>query len=185
MFLVHAFKRFKDQGGSGLRQSIMRRSSRIFRRTNVTELPLPSMTSNPLYEDCFMLRENLIPRKRIEIQCKVASGQFGTVFKGILKPLYNDEEDIEVAIKAPKVSMLNSDTLNDFYTEANTAIKFDNENVLKCFGMSDGPKELPYLLFEFMHFGDLAKILANQRSYSNNCIYDKKLPILTQVRVIT
>ena len=57
-------------------------------------------------------------------------------FLGILK--CEDGESIEIAIKAPKVSTLSQDSLNDFYEEANTAITFMHENVLKCLGISDG-----------------------------------------------
>ena len=47
------------------------------------------------------------------VKHQLASGQFGKVFKGILRPENpEDEEDwIEVAIKAPKVSILNSQSL--------------------------------------------------------------------------
>ena len=30
------------------------------------------------------------------------------------------------------------DSIRDFYTEAQTALQFDHENVLKCFGLSHG-----------------------------------------------
>ena len=30
------------------------------------------------------------------------------------------------------------DSIRDFYTEAQTALQFDHENVLKCFGISHG-----------------------------------------------
>ena len=106
----------------------------------------------------------------------MASGQFGKVFKGVLKS--NDgSEDIEVAIKAPKVNLISSDSVNDFYREANTAVSFDHINVLKCLGMSEEPKELPYLVVEFMHFGDLATILASNRVNGQS----EKAPLLTQV----
>ena len=106
----------------------------------------------------------------------MASGQFGKVFKGVLKS--NDGfEDIEIAIKAPKVNLISSDSVNDFYREANTAVSFDHINVLKCLGMSEEPKELPYLIFEFMHFGDLATILASNRVRGQS----QKAPLLTQV----
>ena len=106
----------------------------------------------------------------------VTLGQFGKVFKGVLKS--NDGfEDTEIAIKAPKVNLISSDSVNDFYREANTAVSFDHINVLKCLGMSEEPKELPYLIFEFMHFGDLATILASNRVNGQS----EKAPLLTQV----
>ena len=44
--------------------------------------------------------------------------------------------------------------------------------------MSDGPKELPLLVFEYMHFGDLATILASNRVNGQS----EKAPLLTQVK---
>ena len=44
----------------------------------------------------------------------------------------------EVAIKAPKVSTLNSGAIEDFFREAKTAINFKHENILKCLGISFG-----------------------------------------------
>ena len=99
---------------------------------------------------------------------------------GVLKS-DEDTTETDVAVKAPKVSMIHAASLNDFYQEANTAISFDHPNVLKCLGMSDGPKELPFLLFEFMHFGDLATILAQNRNKLSNGNIAGKDPILTQV----
>ena len=110
-----------------------------------------------------------------EFKHEIASGQFGKVFKGVLKS--NDGSETEVAIKAPKVNLISSDSVNDFYREANTAVTFDHINVLKCLGMSEEPKELPYLIFEFMHFGDLATILASNRVNGQS----EKVPLLTQV----
>ncbi len=147
-------------------------------------LYLDTLKLNPLYEEFSKLHENLIARHLIEIKCEIASGQFGKVFKGLLRSEERPEETVEVAIKAPKIKLLNPESLNDFYQEANTAISFDHENVLKCLGMSDEPKELPYLLFEYMRYGDLATILANHRASANGCIHDKNLPILQQVRIL-
>lgn len=144
------------------------------------------MRLNPLYAELTKLNEHMIDRNRIEIKHQLASGHFGKVFKGILKPENPDDDDdeedgIEVAIKAPRVSMLNPESLNDFYQEANTAIAFHHDNVLRCLGMSDEPKKLPYLIFEYMHYGDLATILANHRASTSGCIHNKQLPILTNV----
>ena len=75
------------------------------------------------------------------------------------------------------MNLISSESVTDFYREANTAVSFDHINVVKCFGMSDGPKELPYLVYEYMHFGDLATILASNRANGNS----EKIPLLGQV----
>ena len=94
---------------------------------------------------------------------------------GVLKS--NDGLETDVAIKAPKVNLISTESVTDFYREANTAVSFDHINVVKCFGMSDGPKELPYLVYEYMHFGDLATILASNRANGNS----EKMPLLGKV----
>ena len=38
-------------------------------------------------------------------------------------------------------------------------MNFDHENILSCLGISTESLEAPYLIFEFMKFGDLATIL--------------------------
>ena len=133
---------------------------------------------NPLYDEFSLLQTKLLPRSQIEVKYELASGQFGKVFKGVLKS--NDgRTETEVAIKAPKVNLINSESVSDFYREANTAVSFDHKNVLKCLGMSDGPKELPYLVFEYMHFGDLSTILASNRLKSER--QNDKTLLLQQV----
>ena len=44
----------------------------------------------------------------------------------------------EIAIKIPKLTPSSPESIQDFYQEANTALKLDNENVLKCHGISFG-----------------------------------------------
>ena len=112
----------------------------------------------------------------------------------------------EVAIKAPKVSTLNSGAIEDFFREAKTAINFKHENILKCLGISfgntfsshteekefsfnckwysvsEGVQGVPWLIFEFMHYGDLAGILlANSgvKSFNND-----RLPTLSKVKIL-
>ena len=87
--------------------------------------------------------------------------------------------NLEVAIKAPKLCLLTPEAMTDFYEEAKTAMGLFHENILKCFGISNEPNHLPCLLFEFMHFGDLASILANTRT---NNIQTTNMVSLTNVR---
>ena len=44
----------------------------------------------------------------------------------------------EIAIKAPKLSTLDSGAIDDFFREAKTAINFKHENILQCLGISFG-----------------------------------------------
>ena len=49
--------------------------------------------------------------------------------------------------------------MQNFYQEATIVLNFDHENILSCLGISTESLEAPYLIFEFMQFGDLATIL--------------------------
>ena len=44
----------------------------------------------------------------------------------------------EIAIKVPKLSNFSTDSVRDFYDEAKTALQFNHENVLRCWGISMG-----------------------------------------------
>ena len=71
---------------------------------------------------------------------------------------------IDIAVKAPILSLLTRGAVVDFYEEAKTTISLDHPNVVKCLGFSKEPNELPSLLFEFMDFGSLENILAFNRT---------------------
>ena len=49
--------------------------------------------------------------------------------------------------------------MHNFYQEATIVMNFDHENILYCLGISTESLEAPYLIFEFMQFGDLTTIL--------------------------
>jgi serine/threonine protein kinase len=49
--------------------------------------------------------------------------------------------------------------MHNFYQEATIIMNFDHENILSCLGISTESLEAPYLIFEFMQFGDLTTIL--------------------------
>ena len=112
----------------------------------------------------------------------------------------------EIAIKAPKVSTLNSGAIDDFFREAKTAINFKHENILKCLGISygtasellinatrknfllkktkrvsvsEGVQGLPWLIFEYMHYGDLGGILLANSGVTS--FHNDKLPTLSKV----
>ena len=44
----------------------------------------------------------------------------------------------DIAIKVPKLSNFSTDSVRDFYDEAKTALQFNHENVLRCWGISMG-----------------------------------------------
>ena len=50
----------------------------------------------------------------------------------------------DIAIKVPKLSNFSTDSVRDFYDEAKTALQFDHENVLRCWGISMGKNHIIY-----------------------------------------
>ena len=121
-----------------------------------------------------MFNENLISSKNIKKGKRIGKGQFGEVFKGIY---HGPNGDQEVAIKIPKITMtlprspLIIESLKSFYAEAKITLGFEHENVLSCIGMSTGPLDEPWMVVEFMSFGDLATVLrTNNGDLSLPCL---------------
>ena len=50
----------------------------------------------------------------------------------------------DIAIKVPKLSNFSTDSVRDFYDEAKTALQFNHENVLRCWGISMGKNHNTY-----------------------------------------
>ena len=84
-----------------------------------------------------------------------------------------DDSHIDIAVKAPTLCLLTRGAVVDFYEEAKTTISLDHPNVVKCLGFSKELHELPCLLFEFMDFGSLVKILACNRTKNLNSLAPK------------
>ncbi|TRY61610.1 hypothetical protein TCAL_03205, partial [Tigriopus californicus] len=124
-----------------------------------------AMTSNELYESGRLLSpetlslfgSKLIEQDRLQLQEQVGQGNFGTVHRGLLSSS-NGSTSTEVAIKIPRISAKQTSSLKDFYLEAQIATTFDHENILSCLGISANPNEAPWLVFEYMPFGDLAEV---------------------------
>ena len=86
---------------------------------------------------------------------------------------------MNIAVKVPKMSLFNPDTMKDFYKEALIVMSFDHENILSCLGMSIESEGPPYLVFEFMQLGDLATILrqSQENQFSNKFFLDPLLSL--------
>ena len=68
-------------------------------------------------------------------------------------------EQQDVAVKVPKLEGKTTSHLRDFYLEAQITTTFQHENILSCLGISADPSGGPWLIFEYMPFGDLAQVL--------------------------
>ena len=78
-----------------------------------------------------------------------------------------DGSTIDIAIKAPKLCHLTESALVDFYKEAKTTFSLKHGNIVKCLGFSKKSNELPSLIFEFMTYGSLDKVLDSNRTKKN------------------
>ena len=77
----------------------------------------------------------------------------------------SDGSIIEIAIKAPKIGAEgHEDAVVDFYKEAKVSISLKHENIVRCLGLSKQKNEQPHLLFEFMSYGSLDKVLERHRT---------------------
>ena len=132
-----------------------------------------NMEDNPLYNSLSFLCESLtgsneifhdqfISNRKIEKGIRIGNGQFGEVFKG----KYNGSDGFyDVAIKVPKIVLsarcnpMEVEILKSFYVEAQITLGFNHENVLSCLGISTGPSGEPWMVVEYMRFGDLAEVL--------------------------
>lgn len=92
-----------------------------------------------------MFEANTINQKRITLGKEVGKGQFGKVYKGILKDHPIQGCNCEVAIKIPKIirTVINPgegdmERLKDIYKEAQIAFELDHKNILRCLGICNG-----------------------------------------------
>ena len=140
--------------------------------SNMVVVPT-NMEENPLYSSLSFLFESLtggneifhdkfISNHKIEKGIRIGNGQFGEVFKG----KYNGSDGFyDVAIKVPKIILnarcnpMELEILKSFYVEAQITLGFKHENVLSCLGISTGPSGEPWMVVEYMRFGDLAEVL--------------------------
>ncbi|GAB6028015.1 hypothetical protein CHUAL_002242 [Chamberlinius hualienensis] len=94
----------------------------------------------------------------------IGEGCFGKVYKGVYKK--TEDEICNVAIKILKENSSNEIQL-DFLREVEIMSSFDHENILALVGVvfMDNASS-PWMVFEFMEYGDLAVIL---RENTPNC----------------
>ena len=76
--------------------------------------------------------------------CLDFKNNFFYFFLGILQSNGTDLSVEEIAIKVPKLSNFSTDSVRDFYDEAKTALQFNHENVLRCWGISMGKNHITY-----------------------------------------
>ncbi|XP_041373977.1 BDNF/NT-3 growth factors receptor-like [Gigantopelta aegis] len=99
-----------------------------------------------------------IPLEHLKLVDIVGEGAFGQVFKG---ELYNVEAEAitRVAVKVLKDGVT-QEVREDFEREVEIMCSFDHDNILRLIGViTKDVGESPYMVFEYMDYGDLAELL--------------------------
>ncbi|CAG2175282.1 unnamed protein product, partial [Oppiella nova] len=90
---------------------------------------------------------------------EIGEGCFGTVFKGTYKQ--SDATIIQVAIKVLKDK---NESKEDFEREIEIISTFNHKNLIKLIGVVVRDSHtMPYMVFEYMMFGDLAELLRTKK----------------------
>ncbi|XP_074663017.1 BDNF/NT-3 growth factors receptor-like [Tubulanus polymorphus] len=98
-----------------------------------------------------------IPPETLVLMEEIGEGAFGQVFRGDL--LCEDGTRQPVAVKLLK-NGVSLEIKEDFEREVEIMSTFDHDNILKLIGVvTKEVEETPYMVFEFMEFGDLAGLL--------------------------
>ncbi|KAG8179337.1 hypothetical protein JTE90_006960 [Oedothorax gibbosus] len=104
-----------------------------------------------------------IPQESLALLEEIGEGCFGKVHKG----LYTDSsgETVTVAVKTLKDNF-NQDAQTDFEREVEIMSSFSHENILKLEGIVvQDNQTTPWMVFEFMQYGDLAQLLRNSSPF--------------------
>jgi len=157
---------------------LRKRRSAVFNRTPKSESPitwlrrqdsvmllenLSVVSKNPNYytpdleaSSLANLRTKVIGRDRLKLCEEVGEGAFGKVYKG--EVLWEDGSSSQVAVKVLKEDATR-ETREDFKREVEIMSAFDHENILRLMGVVAIEEDSPYMVFEYMEYGDLADVL--------------------------
>ncbi|XP_026821320.1 tyrosine-protein kinase transmembrane receptor Ror-like [Rhopalosiphum maidis] len=138
-----------------------------------------SYTMNPQYAAPSPVAQDtiLIPylsKTCISSMVEIGQGFFGKVYKGVLQQ--TDGKYETVAIKVLK-DHTNLEAKEDFMREVEIMTYFRHPNILTLIGVC--PQEdkcSPWMVFEFMAYGDLTEVLRNSSDQFSN--YSEHLPVL-------
>ena len=163
------------------------------------KVPIPSfMEDNPAYfstscllksksESSKMFKDNFISNEKIKKGQRIGNGHFGEVYKGTYESPTGNQE---VAIKIPKITWITCcspcevENLKSFFAEAEITLGFNHENVLSCLGITIGSIGEPWMIVEFMRYGDLANVLrTNSGVLSLQCSDSPILEMIDLLRI--
>ncbi|KAG1704011.1 BDNF/NT-3 growth factors receptor [Nymphon striatum] len=111
-----------------------------------------------------------IPRHKIAFISKIGEGYFGEVYKGSYMKECPDIGML-VAIKILK-NNVNTEACSDFEREVETLSSFDHKNIVKLLGVvTQDTTEIPWMVFEYMRYGDLTEFLRQGSPTSIKNVY--------------
>ncbi|XP_050062324.1 tyrosine-protein kinase transmembrane receptor Ror-like isoform X2 [Aphis gossypii] len=157
--------------------------------TSLPPSPVVSLIRGVIQEDSYSMNPQyaapspvakdtiLIPylsKSCISSMVEIGQGFFGKVYKGVLK--HTDGKYETVAIKVLK-DHTNSEAKEDFMREVEIMTYFRHPNILTLIGVC--PQEdkcSPWMIFEFMAYGDLTEVLRNSSDQFSH--YSEHLPVL-------
>ncbi|CAB4028798.1 proto-oncogene tyrosine- kinase receptor Ret-like, partial [Paramuricea clavata] len=121
-----------------------------------------------------LLRKDIweIPRRRVELGKKLGEGAFGFVFKAIVTTGENSSETKVVAVKMVKEEASSSDR-QDLLAELEIMKKLKpHPNVVSLIGAVLNEVNCPFVVVEFVPFGDLLGYLRKVRGVQDSCYFD-------------
>ncbi|XP_050529113.1 tyrosine-protein kinase transmembrane receptor Ror-like [Daktulosphaira vitifoliae] len=138
---------------------------------------LSTQYSTPSLEDNIIRDTILIPylsKDCISHMEEIGQGYFGNVYKGTLT--HTDGKVETVAIKVLK-DHANAEAKEDFMREVEIMTYFRHQNILTLIGVCpQEDKYSPWMVFEYMAYGDLTEVLRNSSEQFTS--YSSDLPIL-------
>ncbi|KAE9525166.1 hypothetical protein AGLY_014410 [Aphis glycines] len=161
-------------------------------KTAISNSPVVSLIRGVIQEDSYSMNPQyaapspvakdtiLIPylsKSCISSMVEIGQGFFGKVYKGVLQ--HTDGKYETVAIKVLK-DHTNSEAKEDFMREVEIMTYFRHPNILTLIGVC--PQEdkcSPWMIFEFMAYGDLTEVLRNSSDQFSH--YSEHLPVLDKV----
>ncbi|XP_030073723.1 tyrosine-protein kinase Mer isoform X2 [Microcaecilia unicolor] len=112
------------------------------------------------------LKDVMVERTKLILGCQLGSGEFGSVYLGILQRM--NGPNMQVAVKTMKVGVYTSSEMTLFLHEAALMRDFSHPNVLQLLGISfdhvgGETAPVPMVILPFMKHGDLRSFLLATR----------------------